>query len=443
MTVRDGLSRRTFVAGATGALSAASWSRVWGANRRLRIAAIGVGGKGFSDLTSTAASPDADIVALCDIDETGKHLGRAAEAFPQATTSTDWRRLFDTAGRFDACIISTPDHMHAPIALPALQLGKHVQCQKPLTHTVFEARQLQRAAATAGVVTQMGNQIQSHTAYRTAVKLVHDGRIGRVRDVHAWQSGGMRWLTVDRPPPAAAVPAGIHWDHWLGVAPNRPYAQEVYHPFSWRAWQDFSNGQLGDFGCHILDPIFMALELTAAQTVQAETAPLNDQVWGKRSLVTYSFPATPRTVDGGITVRWYDGEGHLPDKASLGIEEAVVLPKAGSLMIGETGMLLLPHVGMPSLLPMATFADIGIEAVPERNHYTSWVSSCLGEDTTTSPFSYAGPLTETVLLGTIALRHPRQTLHWNAPSMRLDGAAGAADLLSKEYRRGWEPTWLS
>ena len=441
MPLRRTATRRCFLAAAGATLSAASFRRVLGANSRLRIAAIGVGGKGFSDLNNTAASPHADIVALCDIDETAAHLGRAAERYSKATTYTDWRKLLDAAKSFDACIVSTPDHMHAPISLPALQLGKHVQCQKPLTHTVFEARQLAEAAAKAGVITQMGNQIQSHTAYRTAVKLVHDGRIGKVREVHSWQSGGMRWLKTDTPPPAAAVPAGVHWDAWLGVAPKRPYAPEVYHPFSWRAWQDFSNGQLGDFGCHILDPVFMAVELTTPTTITAESAPLNDQVWARQSKVVYSFAGTPRTVANGITVTWYDGEGHLPTQEALGLDGDVKLPKAGSAIIGERGTLLLPHVGMPSLLPVASFTDTEIEPVPERNHYTSWVDACLGTDVTTSPFSYSGPLTETVLLGTVAIRCPGKTLAWDAAALKLTGCDKANSLLTKEYRKGWEPAW--
>jgi predicted dehydrogenase len=434
-------TRRSFIAATGATLSASAFKRVLGANSRLRIAAIGVGGKGFSDLNNTAASPHADIVALCDIDETAAHLGRAADRYPKATTFTDWRKLLDGAKTFDACIVSTPDHMHAPISLPAMQLGKHVQCQKPLTHTVFEARQLAQAAAKAGVVTQMGNQIQSHTAYRTAVKLVHDGRIGKVREVHSWQSGGMRWLKTDTPPPAAQVPAGVHWDAWLGVAPERPYAPEVYHPFAWRAWQDFSNGQLGDFGCHILDPVFMAVELTAPTAIKAESDPLNTQVWGRKSKVVYTFAETPRTVANGITVTWYDGEGHLPETKTLGLDEAVNLPKAGSAIIGTRGTLLVPHVGMPSLLPAASFAGTDIEPVPERNHYTSWVDACLGTDVTTSPFSYSGPLTETVLLGTVAIRCAGKTLTWDAAALRLTGSDGANDFLTKEYRKGWEPAW--
>lgn len=263
-TTRRHFLQTSLVAGAGLSLSAASWVRAAGANSRLRVASIGPGGKGWSDLTGVAASPLVEVVAICDIDEGPQNLGRAAEKYPAAQRYTDFRRVLDDAPNFDAVIVSTPDHMHAPISLAAMQLGKHVHCQKPLTHTVFEARQMQLAAKRAGVVTQMGNQIQSHSAYRTAVKLVHDGAIGKVQEVHSWQSGKMGWLLeADRPAGADPVPPGVHWNEWLGVVPERPYKTKIYHPFNWRAWQDFSNGQLGDFGCHIMDPVFMALELTA------------------------------------------------------------------------------------------------------------------------------------------------------------------------------------
>jgi predicted dehydrogenase len=275
------ISRRSFLqAGAASVLSAASWSRVYGANDRLRVAAVGCGGKGRSDIEGVAASPHVAYVALCDIDETEKHLGWAATKFPHAKTFTDWRKLLDAAKEFDAVTVSTPDHMHAPVSLPMMQLGKHVHCQKPLTHTVFEARQMRLAARKYGVVTQMGNQIQSHEAYRTAVKFVHDGAIGKVKEVHSWQAGTMKWMTVDdRPPGSDPVPETVHWDEWLGVAPERPYKKNIYHSWNWRAWQDFSNGQLGDFGCHILDPVFMALGLAAPISVKGESSPLNREVW--------------------------------------------------------------------------------------------------------------------------------------------------------------------
>lgn len=441
-------SRRQFLkqvtaAGAALSLPALSYGRVLGANDRLRIASIGTGGKGWSDLTATAASPKVDVVALCDIDESKDFLGRAAEKFTTAKRFTDWRKLLDDSKQIDAVIVSTPDFMHAPISLPAMQLGKHVQCQKPLTHTVFEARQMQLAARKYNVVTQMGNQIQSHEAYRTAVKLVHDGTIGKVKEVHSWQSGKMGWILVDdRPAGSKPIPETLHWDEWLGVAPTRPYLPQIYHWFNWRAWQDFSNGQLGDFGCHILDPVFMALKLTAPLTIKADAPPLNHEVWNKWSTVSYEFPGTELTAGKTIKVTWHDGEGKFPNREGLGLPEKYTLPGSGSVLIGEKGSLVIPHVAMPQLFPEEKFADFKIPVVPARDHYVSWADACRGEDKTTSHFDYSGPLTETVLLGTIAIRNPGTALSWNAEKMELTGAPQAQAMLTKSYRAGWQPNFI-
>jgi predicted dehydrogenase len=439
-------SRRRFLKGTVGAaaLNALGWSRAFGANERLRVASVGVAGKGWSDHSEVAESPQVEIVALCDIDEDKDHLGKAAEKYPQARRFTDWRRLFEQARDFDAVIVSTPDHMHAPIALPAMKLGKHVFCQKPLTHTVFEARQMRLAAEKYRVVTQMGNQIQSHTAYRTAVKLVHDGVIGRVKEVHSWQSGDLYWILVDdRPAGSDPVPKTLHWNDWLGVAPERPYKKRIYHPFNWRAWQDFSNGQLGDFGCHILDPVFMALGLTAPVSVRAEAPAINREVWTKRSTVHYQFPGTERTTGKTIAVTWYDGEGHFPPVEAHGLPKDYKLPRAGSVLVGEKGSLVIPHVAMPKLFPEEKFADFKMAMVPEVNHYTSWADACRGEGKTTSSFAYAGPLTEAVLLGTIAIRVPGETLRWDSKQLAIPNSTTADALLKKPYRKGWEPSWLS
>jgi predicted dehydrogenase len=425
-------------------LTALSWSRVLGANERLRVASVGVAGKGWSDHTSVAASPHVEIVALCDVDEGKERLGKAAEKYPSARRFMDWRRLYEQAKDFDAVIVSTPDHMHAPIALPAMKLGKHVFCQKPLTHSVFEARQMRLAADKYRLVTQMGNQIQSNAEYRTAVKLVHDGVIGKVKEVHSWQSGRLGWMLVDdRPGGADPVPEKLHWDDWLGVAPERPYKARLYHDFNWRAWQDFSNGQLGDFGCHILDPIFLALGLTAPTTVRAEAPPINREVWTKRSTVHYEFPGTERTAGKTLKLTWYDGEGHYPTAEALDLPKKLKLPGSGSVLLGEKGSLVIPHVAMPKLLPEEKFADFKMEVVPAVNHYTSWAGACRGEGKTTSAFSYAGPLTETVLLGTIAIRVRGETLRWDSKQLTIPNSAAANALLKKRYRKGWEPSWIS
>lgn len=444
-TSRRDFLKQGFLAGTTVAFTAASWNRVYGANEKLNIASVGPGGKGWSDLNETAKSPNVNVVALCDIDESAAHLGRAAEKFPSAKKFTDYRKLLDDANAklFDAVLVSTPDHMHAPVSLPAMQLGKHVHCQKPLTHTVHEARQMRLAAAKYKVVTQMGNQIQSHEAYRTAVKLVHGGLIGKVKEVHSWQSGKMGWMLVDdRPAGEDPLPQTVHWDEWLGVAPTRPFKNSIYHSFNWRAWQDFSNGQLGDFGCHILDPVFMALKLTAPNTVFADAPPMNKEIWTKWSTVYYEFPGTELAAGKTINVHWYDGEGHKPANDVVGASPNFALPGSGSVLVGEKGSLLIPHVAMPKLFIGGQEVAMKLAPEPARDHYVSFVDACRGTDKTTSHFDYSGPLTETVLLGTVAIRLRSQHLHWNAAEMKITNHDKANALLTKPYRKGFEPAWV-
>lgn len=435
-------------------------------NGKLRLASIGTGGKGLDDLQNISASPRVEVVALCDVDSSHAHLGWAAEKFSKAATFSDYRRLLDKSQMFDAVHVSTPDHMHAPIALAAIALGKHVFCQKPLTHTVYEARQMRDAAKRHGIVTQMGNQCQSHHAYRMAVKLVHDGAIGKVREVHSWQAGNMDWLHVEeQPADSDPVPKTLNWDVWLGVAPVRPFKKGLYHPWDWRGWQDFSSGQLGDFGCHILDPVFLALELTAPTTIEADAPPLGKQAWARRSKVEFTFPGTKRTTNNEITVTWYDGKDHkpmhegwhLPETMEVAEEEnkkgkttgnkagnktakktvKYALPSAGSAFVGEKGTMILPHWDEPQLYPQEKFKDYTMPKLEDLNHYTSWAHACLGDGTTTSNFDYAGPLSETVLLGAIAIRFPKEQLLWDSQALEFTHHADATARLTKKYRAGW------
>lgn len=442
-------SRRQFVktlAVASGALAlpALSYSKVLGANERLRVASVGTGGKGWSDLTSVAASPAVEITGLCDIDSSKPHLGRAAEKFPQAVTEADWRRLLDRQDLFEAVIVSTPDFMHAPVALAAMQLGKHIYCEKPLTHTVFEARQMRLAAEKYGVVTQMGNQIQSHAAYRTAVKIVHDGLIGKVKEVHSWQGGKPDWPRhLERPSGTDPVPDHVQWDLWQGPAPRRPFVREMYHPFNWRGWQAYGTGQLGDFGCHILDPVFKALELTAPTQLVADAPALKPESWTDRATVRYTFPGTAHTA-GPIQVTWYDAEGMKPPREALvDLPESHPLPRAGSILIGEKGSLIVPHVAMPQLFSKEKVEVTDAPQVEGVNHYVQWADACRGMDQTTSHFDYAGPLTEAVLVGTVAIRLPGERLQWDSANLQVSNSAAAQKWLSKEYHKGWEPNWIT
>lgn len=436
------LNRRGFLqisATSAAALYATRSARAFDLNGKLRLAAIGTGGKGQDDLLSVAANPRCEVVALCDVDHSPEFFGWAVEKFPKADQYADFRRLLDKADSFDAVTVSTPDHMHAPIAVAAMRLGKHVFCQKPLTHTVAEARRMREVAQQNNVITQMGNQIQSHLVYRTAVRLLQDGAIGKVREVHAWQSGSMDWLPKNSHPPSGAdpVPQSLNWDLWLGVAPERPYKARLYHPKNWRGWRDFGGGQLADFACHILDPVFMGLGLGAPNTVEADAPPLDGQIWTPKSTVVYEFPGTERTASDTLPLTWRDGRGHKPPREGLGLPRDYDLPHAGSVLVGQQGTMVIPHYDMPVLFPKEKFAEFKMPEVGEVNHYTSWVDACLDKGQTSSNFAYAGPLTEAVLLGVVAIQFPKEQLHWDAKSGEVTHHADATARLTKEYRKGW------
>ncbi len=442
-------SRRSFLksstlAGAAISLPAIQYSRVYGANNRLGIASIGTGGKGWSDLTGVAASPNVQVIALCNIDSSAQHLGQAIEKYPAARQYEDWRKLLDESHDIQGVLVSTPDFMHAPISLAAMQLGKHVFCQKPLTHTVYEARQMQLAAAKFNSITQMCNQIQSHSAYRTAVHMVHTGLIGKVKEVHSWQAGMPSWPRhILRPAGSDSVPASVRWDLWQGVAPERPYKVEIYHPFNWRGWQAYGTGQLGDFGCHILDPVFKSLKLTSPVKLTVEASSLLPDSWTDRAIVRYEFPGTEFTLGPTLRVTWYDAVGAVPPRELLGdVPANYELPAAGSVLVGEKGSMVIPHVAMPKLFPEEKFPVNELPVIEDVDHYTQWADACVGEGQTTSHFDYAGPLTEAVLLGTIGIRFPDQELQWDAKALKIVNHVRANEWLTKPYRKGWEPSWI-
>jgi Oxidoreductase family, C-terminal alpha/beta domain len=315
-----------------------------------------------------------------------------------------------------------------------------VYCQKPLSHTVWEARQMRRQAEISKVITQMGNQIHSHEAYRTAVKLIHDGVIGKIKAVHSWQPNpGNKYSGLSkRPAPSgAAVPASLNWDLWIGPAPMRPYEPDLYHPFKWRDWIDFGSGTMGDFGCHIMDPVFTALELTAPISVHAENSGVNEETWPAAETISYIFPGTKWTADKTLPLTWYDG-GRMPDRALMQVPDDAKLAGSGSLFIGEGGTMILPHVALPKLYPVEKFEKFEIEKVPSTSHYHAWVEGAIAAARTTDSFQYAGPLTETVQLGNVATRVPGQTLMWDAENLRIPNSEAATKLLTKIYRDGWK-----
>ncbi len=443
--VRRDFLKTTSIAGSTLALTALHYQRVYGASERLKVASIGCGGKGWSDLTSVAKSPSVDVVALCDIDSSKKHLGQAAETYSAAKTYADWRVLLDEAKTFDAAIVSTPDFMHAPIALPVMELGKPVYCQKPLTHTVFEARQMQLAAKRYKVVTQMGNQIHSHSVYRTAVEWIQQGKIGQAKEVHSWQGGSPKWrVASDRPVGADPIPSNVRWDLWQGVAGERPFKVGMYHPFNWRAWREFGTGQLGDFGCHILDPVFTALKLKSPKSIWAMAPEINQEVWTDSCTVRYIFPKTDHTTGPTIPVTWYDAVGARPPRDLFSdIPPEYSLPNAGSVIIGTAGSIVIPHVAPPKLFPEDKFPADSLPTLESLDHYVQWADAARGVGKTTDHFDYAVPLTEAVLLGTVAVRTPGTTLLWDSEKLTITNSEAANAMLNKPYRKGWEPKWLS
>jgi predicted dehydrogenase len=350
--------------------------------------------------------------------------------------------MLDQLGdKIDAVTVSTPDHMHAKIALTAMRLGKHVYCQKPLTHTVWEARQMQNAAKKLGVITRMGNQIHSHTHYRTAVREIQSGVIGKVKRVHSWcaATGHGKSFHIDRPTNPVEPPKTLNWDLWVGVAPMRPYGVDsCYHPWGWRDWQDFGNGALGDFGCHILDPVYTALKIEGYPLdMIADHTGINDEVWPAQTSVDYTFDGTEYTAGDKLAISWYDG-GRLPNTKDSHLPDTEGLPRSGSLFIGEKGSLVLPHVGALRLYPHDKYADYEVEPAEDLNHYHGWVDGCISGEQPSDSFDYGGRLTEAVLLGNIAVRYRGKKLSWDAKAMQLTGADDAQKWLTKEYRNGWE-----
>ena len=434
-------SRRHFLKTASGApLIFSNLRAAPSANGKLSLAAVGVDGKGWSDLTSLASHSSVNVTAICDVDTA--RMAKAIAKFPNARAYQDWREMLETEGdKIDSVQVATPDNMHAPISIAAMERGKHVYCEKPLAHEVAETRAMVEVAAKARVVTQMGNQIQSTIEYRSAVALIQQGVIGKIKEVHAWC--GASFPGKGRPAGADPIPKTLDWDKWLGVAPERPYKKGIYHPFQWRAWQDFGTGPLGDFMCHIMDSPFKALELTAPTSVKTTSAPddwasseaANKENWPAWATYEYLYPGTKWTVGNTIKAFWYDG-GKKPARELAGFsDEKQRLPSGGSLFIGEGGNLLLPHVGGPQLLSHSKNNNLRLPKLESRNHYLSFIDACLGRGATTSHFAFAGPLTEATLLGNIANRHHGKELKWDTTALEISNNADANKLVKRDWRK--------
>ncbi len=407
------MKRRNFLKNA-GVLASVTLlpSSVWALtkNGKLRTAHIGVGGMGGADLKSISSHKMVEVTALCDVDSNS--LNAAKKLHPNAKFFSDYRKLFDEIGNsIDAVVVSTPDHTHAPATIMAMNMGKPVYCQKPLTHYVSEARAVRKLAEDNNLITQMGIQIHSFKEYRSAVSLIQNGIIGKVNTVRAWSPKNWGY---DGPAPKGSdpIPKTLDWNLWLGTAPERSYKDKFYHPGNWRKILDYGCGTLGDMGVHIFDTPYTALELDVPKTIKTNCRKPTGFGHPENNIVTYEFPGTQYTTESLKWV-WYDGPGAPQDHEDLRLPDNQKLPEQGSMFIGEKGRLLVPHWAFPKLIVNGKYEKVDYPELDNADHYHQFVDSCLGKDTTSVPFSYAARLTEAILLGVVANRFPDETLHWN------------------------------
>jgi len=447
--VSDGkLSRRDFMgaAAAVAAFTVVPRSVLGGSGQtppseKINIAGVGVGGQGGADLRELSSQ---NIVALCDVD--WRHASACFKRYPNARQYKDFREMLDKEDKnIDGVVVGTPDHLHAPVSIAAMKRGKHVYCEKPLTHTVREARLMAETAREHKVATQMGNQGQAGEEVRLLCETIWDGAIGQVHEVHVWTDRPLNGINkvywpqgVDRPKGEDPIPDSLNWDLWVGPAPMRPYVNRVYNPFVWRGWWDFGTGALGDIGCHSLDPVFRVLKLGYPTSVEACCTLVNDETYPVASRVTYEFPA--RGDLAPVTLHWYDGGMKPPRPPEL--EDGRRWDTNGALYIGEKGKM---YGGR--LLPESRQKEYGkppqkLERSP--GHYMEWVIACKGGKPAGSNFpDHAGLLAQVVLMGNIAIRPALKDkllgtkLLWDAKEFKFTNMPEANQYLTKEYREGW------
>jgi hypothetical protein len=410
-------------------------------SNKLNIAVIACGGRGGSNLGSVASE---NIVALCDVN--AKNLDAAGAKYPGAKKYSDFRKVFDDAKAFDAVVVSTCEHTHAFATILALKAGKHVYCEKPLTHNIWEARKIREAAARAKVATQMGTQIHAGDNYRRVVELVQSGAIGGVKEVHVWvgrawglqsqeaakKHGDIVYVT-ERPKEAAPVPAGLDWDLWLGPAPERPF-NPVYFPGpKWYRWWDFGNGTMSDLGSHWNDLPFWALKLKAPLTIEATGSPAHVEIAPASMSATYEYAA--RGDMPAVRLTWHQGES----KPEIWTAGGIPKWESGCLFIGDKGMVLSDY-GKHVLLPEKDFANFQRppQSIPKSlGHHAEWIDACKTGKPTTCNFEYAGWLTEANHLGNVAFRAGRK-LEWDPETLKATNAPEADKFIKREYRKGWE-----
>lgn len=453
-------TRRYFLKGSAAAVVATGLApailRAQNPGNTVNVACVGAGGKGDQDTSETSKVAQVDIVALCDVDS--GTLNKAAGKYPNVKTFQDWREMLEKQKDIDAVIVSVPDHMHAQVAMAAIKAGKHVYVQKPLTATVWEARQLAEAARKHKVVTQMGNQGHSLDGYRDLCEYIWAGAIGTVREAYAWTNRPIWPQGMDRPEGEDPVPANLDWDAWLGPAPQRPFkvkypedhkfkGQAVYHPFTWRGWWDFGSGALGDMGCHILDGAYWAMKLGHPSKVElVKSSELKKESAPEWATLKYHFPA--RGDMPPFTITWYDGGKVNPPPRPPELEADRRLPESGSVFIGDKGKIVTSTYGesatriIPESKHKATNKpDQVIPRVRDPqgkpNHYWDWINAIQQGKQACANFDYAGPFTEMVLLGNVALRAGK-TIEWDGPNLKVTNDKDANQYITREYRKGWE-----
>jgi len=417
--------RTSLAAGTAATFAAPAVAQSKSPNEKLNIAAVGVAGRAAADVAGVSSE---NIVAICDIDE--KRLGGAAARYSKAKKFVDFRKMLtEMEKQIDAVVVGTPDHTHMPAGVMAMRMGKHCYAEKPLSHNVYESRVAAEVAKEKNLATQMGTQIHAGDNYRRVVEMIQAGAIGPVHEVHVWC--GKNWGGGERPKETPPVPPHIHWDLWLGPAPQRPY-HPCYLPGQWRRWWDFGNGTLGDMACHYMDLPFWALKLRHPTSVEAEGPPVHPETCATKLIVRYEFPA--RGDMPPVKLTWYDGS----NRPSLPAEWNIPVGGAGVLFVGKEGQLRADY-GSRKLYPQEKFADYQPPepTIPSSiGHHQEWIHACKTGSATTCNFDYSGALSETVLLGNVAYRVGKK-LQWDGAAMKATNCPEADQYLRREYRKGW------
>jgi predicted dehydrogenase len=464
------MSRRNFIGGAAATTAAFSVVPRYVLGRsgsappseKLNIAIIGTGGQGTHNIRALLGQSDVQVMAICDVNEESdysrfyyggtagrkpaqklieKHYAsqKSRGQYKGCACYIDFRKMLEKEKAIDAVLVATPDHMHAVATMAAIKHGKHVYCEKPLTHSIYEARKVTEASRRARVATQMGNQGHSGEGIRLTVEWIRDGAIGDVREVHSWSHTGVDWagFRIARPKETPPVPAGLNWDLWLGPVRHRPY-HLAYAPYNWRGWWDFGTGAIGDMACHNMDPAFWALDLEHPVSVEASSTGINSETTPFGSIIHYQFPA--RRNMPPVTVTWYGGGLMPPRPEELEPGRQLTGGGNGILFVGDEGKIMCPGWGgNPRIIPESKMRAYTLpsKTIPRsKGHHRDWIDACKGGKPASSNFDYAGPMTEVILLGNVALRTGQQ-LSWDGANMKAINAPEAEGYIRPEYHNGW------